>query len=127
MTPRTGSYRWAAPEVLRDEHYFRSVDVYSFGIVLWEMITAKLPYDGMTAEEAGNSVAHDDIRPGDLVESDTCSAEMISLVTRCWSSKPKDRPTFSEIHRQLLAMIDAIPPEKRVSSVQHTSRACVIS
>jgi len=44
-----GSPAWVAPEVLRGEQYDESADVYSYGIVLWEMLTRTLPYKGLDA------------------------------------------------------------------------------
>jgi len=41
--------QWMAPEVIRGEQYSETMDVWSFGVVLWEMVTAQLPYDGLHA------------------------------------------------------------------------------
>lgn len=48
LTAETGTYRWMAPEVIRHEPYSSKADVYSFGIVLWEMIAKDQPFRGMT-------------------------------------------------------------------------------
>lgn len=48
LTAETGTYRWMAPEVIRHEPYSTKADVYSFGIVLWEMITKDQPFRGLT-------------------------------------------------------------------------------
>ncbi|CAA2955045.1 serine threonine- kinase HT1 [Olea europaea subsp. europaea] len=52
-----GTYRWMAPEMIKEKLYTRKVDVYSFGIVLWELTTALLPFQGMTPVQAGFAVA----------------------------------------------------------------------
>lgn len=52
-----GTYRWMAPEMIKEKPYARKVDVYSFGIVLWELTTALLPFQGMTPVQAAFAVA----------------------------------------------------------------------
>ncbi|XP_040989943.1 serine/threonine/tyrosine-protein kinase HT1-like isoform X2 [Juglans microcarpa x Juglans regia] len=54
----TGTYRWMAPEMIKEKHHTKKVDVYSFGIVLWEIITALTPFDNMTPEQAAFAVSH---------------------------------------------------------------------
>merc|ERR1712087_776836 len=44
-----GTHHWMAPEVLRGEEYSKASDVYSFGMVVWEMVSRKIPFDGYTA------------------------------------------------------------------------------
>eukprot|EP00249_Psilotum_nudum_P017529 c26373_g2_i1 orf=695-1699(+) len=56
MTPETGTYRWMAPEMIQHRSYNHKVDVYSFGIVLWELITGNLPFQNMTAVQAAFAV-----------------------------------------------------------------------
>lgn len=54
----TGTYRWMAPEMIKEKHHTKKVDVYSFGIVLWELLTGKTPFDNMTPEQAAYAVSH---------------------------------------------------------------------
>jgi len=54
----TGTYRWMAPEMIKEKHHTKKVDVYSFGIVLWELLTGKTPFDNMTPEQAAFAVSH---------------------------------------------------------------------
>ncbi|XP_057988493.1 serine/threonine/tyrosine-protein kinase HT1-like isoform X2 [Hevea brasiliensis] len=51
-----GTYRWMAPEMIKEKHHTKKVDVYSFGIVLWELLTALTPFDNMTPEQAAFAV-----------------------------------------------------------------------
>lgn len=53
----TGTYRWMAPEMIKEKHHTKKVDVYSFGIVLWELLTALTPFDNMTPEQAAFAVS----------------------------------------------------------------------
>lgn len=52
-----GTYRWMAPEMVKEKPCTRKVDVYSFGIVLWELTTCLVPYQGMTPVQAAYAVA----------------------------------------------------------------------
>ncbi|XP_078168288.1 serine/threonine-protein kinase 54-like isoform X3 [Carex rostrata] len=51
-----GTYRWMAPEMIRHKRYGRKVDVYSFGLLLWEMVAGRTPYDEMTPVQAAFAV-----------------------------------------------------------------------
>lgn len=54
----TGTYRWMAPEMIKEKHHTKKVDVYSFAIVLWELLTGLTPFDNMTPEQAAFAVSH---------------------------------------------------------------------
>lgn len=52
MTKCTGTLLWMAPEVFKgDLHYTSSVDVYSYGLIMWELATRKTPWDELVAED----------------------------------------------------------------------------
>nr|DAD30947.1 TPA_asm: hypothetical protein HUJ06_009798 [Nelumbo nucifera] len=52
-----GTYRWMAPEMIKEKKHTKKVDVYSFGIVLWEILTALTPFQDMTPEQAAFAVS----------------------------------------------------------------------
>ncbi|KAH7430530.1 hypothetical protein KP509_08G002700 [Ceratopteris richardii] len=56
MTAETGTYRWMAPEVISHLPYNHKVDIFSFGVVLWELLTGKLPYESMNPVQAAIAV-----------------------------------------------------------------------
>ena len=62
MTAETGTYRWMAPEVIRHSRYDHRVDVFSFGIVCWEMLSGRLPYDQLSPIQAAAAVV-ENLRP----------------------------------------------------------------
>ncbi|KAJ0049179.1 hypothetical protein Pint_15428 [Pistacia integerrima] len=90
----TGTYRWMAPEMIKEKHHTKKVDVYSFGIVLWELLTALTPFDNMTPEQAAFAVCQKNARP---LLPPTCPGAFSHLINRCWSSDPHKRPRFDEI------------------------------
>ncbi|XP_047972284.1 serine/threonine/tyrosine-protein kinase HT1-like [Salvia hispanica] len=90
----TGTYRWMAPEMIKEKHHTKKVDVYSFGIVMWELLTALIPFDDMTPEQAAFAVCQKNARPP---LPSTCPAAFSRLIRRCWSSNPDKRPHFDEI------------------------------
>lgn len=58
MTAETGTYRWMAPEVIEHKAYDSKADIFSFGIVLWELITGKVPYAEHTALQVRMAAMH---------------------------------------------------------------------
>lgn len=90
----TGTYRWMAPEMIKEKTHTKKVDVYSFGIVLWELLTALTPFDNMTPEQAAYAVSQKNARPPLPSE---CPVAFSHLINRCWSSNPDKRPHFEEI------------------------------
>ncbi|XP_078441729.1 serine/threonine-protein kinase STY46-like isoform X2 [Wolffia australiana] len=94
MTAETGTYRWMAPEVIEHKAYDHKADVFSFGIVLWELLTAKLPYEYLTPLQAAVGVVQKELRP---VIPKSTTPKLKELLERCWQQDPSLRPDFSEI------------------------------
>ncbi|KAJ8541524.1 hypothetical protein K7X08_002340 [Anisodus acutangulus] len=104
MTAETGTYRWMAPEVINHQPYDQKADVFSFAIVLWELLTAKVPYDTMTPLQAALGVRQG-LRP-ELPEN--AHPRMLDLMQRCWEAIPSDRPSFFEIQAELELLLQEI-------------------
>ncbi|XP_061969353.1 serine/threonine-protein kinase STY46-like isoform X3 [Populus nigra] len=101
MTAETGTYRWMAPEVINHLPYDQKADVFSFAIVLWELVTAKVPYDSMTPLQAALGVRQG-LRP-DLPQN--AHPKLLDLMQRCWETVPDKRPSFSEITVELETLL----------------------
>eukprot|EP00262_Sarcandra_glabra_P006122 TRINITY_DN18222_c0_g1_i1.p1 TRINITY_DN18222_c0_g1~~TRINITY_DN18222_c0_g1_i1.p1 ORF type:complete len:443 (+),score=47.80 TRINITY_DN18222_c0_g1_i1:301-1629(+) len=102
MTPETGTYRWMAPEMIQHRSYNHKVDVYSFGIVLWELITGLLPFQNMSAVQAAFAVVNKGVRP--IIPQD-CLPILAEIMTRCWDSNPDVRPIIPQDCLPILAEI----------------------
>ncbi|CAN1307745.1 Serine/threonine-protein kinase STY46 [Linum perenne] len=84
------------PSLLVIEHkpYDHKADVFSFAIVLWELLTGKLPYEYLTPLQAAVGVVQKCLRPTIPKHANPKLAE---LLERCWQQDPSLRPDFSEI------------------------------
>ncbi|KAK6115057.1 hypothetical protein DH2020_007326 [Rehmannia glutinosa] len=105
MTAETGTYRWMAPEVINHQPYDQKADVFSFAIVLWELVTAKVFRDDtMTPLQAALGVRQG-LRP-ELPEN--AHPKLLDLMQRCWGALPSDRPSFSEIRIELEELLPEV-------------------
>ncbi|KAM7278066.1 hypothetical protein ACFE04_005200 [Oxalis oulophora] len=104
-----GTLPWMAPELLNgsSSKVSEKVDVFSFGIVLWEILTGEEPYANMHYGAIIGGIVNNTLRPP--VPS-YCDAEWKLLMEQCWAPDPVVRPSFTEIARRLRVMSAACPP-----------------
>ncbi|KAL6012374.1 hypothetical protein ACLOJK_002861 [Asimina triloba] len=114
MTAETGTYRWMAPELYSTvtlrrgdkKHYDHKVDVYSFAIVLWELLTNRMPFEGMSNLQAAYAAAFKKARPN----LDDIPKDLVALLESCWAEDPVSRPEFKQISSMLSDFLVTISP-----------------
>ncbi|XP_065864942.1 uncharacterized protein [Euphorbia lathyris] len=101
-----GTLPWMAPELLNgsSNKVSEKVDVFSFGIVLWEILTGDEPYANMHYGAIIGGIVNNTLRP--TIPS-YCDAEWKKLMEQCWAPNPAVRPSFTEIAGRLRVMSTA--------------------
>ena len=94
MTGNTGSLRYMAPEVALQQPYTEKADVYSFGIMVWQMARDRLPFKGMSKAEFMEQVVAKRVRP--KIDRHW-PAEFTELLTSCWQHEQSLRPSFKQV------------------------------
>mmetsp|Transcript_5063 Transcript_5063/g.10998 ORF Transcript_5063/g.10998 Transcript_5063/m.10998 type:complete len:609 (-) Transcript_5063:1179-3005(-) len=108
MTAETGTYRWMAPEVIEHKPYDEKADVFSFAIVIWELLTTKVPYGDMTPLQAAVGVVQKGLRPG---IPQNCPPTLAELMEMCWHQSPAVRPSFRDLTPRLQQLLQAARDE----------------
>ncbi|KAI3876458.1 hypothetical protein MKX03_030275 [Papaver bracteatum] len=106
MTGETGSYRYMAPEVFKHRKYDKKVDVFSFGMILYEMLEGDPPFAGLEPYDAAKHVAEGHRPP---FRSKNSLPELRELTTQCWSADMNHRPSFLDILKRLDKIRDNLP------------------
>ncbi|XP_020983395.1 serine/threonine-protein kinase STE20 isoform X1 [Arachis duranensis] len=106
-----GTLPWMAPELLNgsSNKVSEKVDVFSFGIVLWEILTGEEPYANMHYGAIIGGIVNNTLRP--TIPS-YCDNEWRTLMEQCWAPNPAARPSFTEIASRLRVMSAAASQTK---------------
>eukprot|EP00291_Cryptomonas_curvata_P001308 CAMPEP_0172198500 /NCGR_PEP_ID=MMETSP1050-20130122/28125_1 /TAXON_ID=233186 /ORGANISM="Cryptomonas curvata, Strain CCAP979/52" /LENGTH=1002 /DNA_ID=CAMNT_0012875335 /DNA_START=44 /DNA_END=3055 /DNA_ORIENTATION=- len=96
-----GTPRYMAPEAYRDELCTEKIDIYSFAMLTWEMLTGQLPWDGSNFQDVRHAVACAGERPPTPPNTPLPLAE---LITDCWHADPEERPSATEILARISEM-----------------------
>ena len=98
INERSRAIQWMAPESLtRHPAYTEQSDIYSYGVILWEIMTGKRPYEGVIEKEI-----LDHIEQGRREEiPQTIPTVYAEIIRRCWSKNPNERPSLTEIIREI--------------------------
>ncbi|XP_019727836.1 mitogen-activated protein kinase kinase kinase 9 isoform X1 [Hippocampus comes] len=89
-----GTYAWMAPEVIRSSTFSKGSDVWSYGVLLWELLTGEVPFRGIDGLAVAYGVAMNKLA---LPIPSTCPEPFARLMEGCWSSDPHSRPPFANI------------------------------
>jgi len=92
-----GTDRWTAPEIGDGEKYTEAADVFSYGVILYEIAARKLPFQDVPAENVRALWKKGDRPP---IPDDT-PPEFEKLIKMCWDQRPRSRPTFPDIIQYL--------------------------
>ncbi|OQV18930.1 Mitogen-activated protein kinase kinase kinase 12 [Hypsibius exemplaris] len=90
-----GTVAWMAPEVIRNENCTEKIDVWAFGVILWELLVGLHPYPGLDSTSIIWGIGSEKLLG--LPVSPSMPDGLKLLQTQCWSVKPRNRPSFAHI------------------------------
>lgn len=94
-----GTPIWMAPEILMNREFNEKCDIYSFGLILWCLLTRQEPYaEYEDLNTFRNDICKRHVRP---IIPDDCLPSLRSLIERCWDKNPAARPSFAQIIGEL--------------------------
>ncbi|XP_068101593.1 mitogen-activated protein kinase kinase kinase 20 isoform X1 [Hyperolius riggenbachi] len=96
-----GTFPWMAPEVIQSLPVSETCDTYSYGVVLWEMLTREVPFKGLEGLQVAWLVVEKNER---LTIPSSCPRSFAELMRLCWEAEPKKRPSFKQIIANLESM-----------------------
>jgi len=94
-----GTVAWTAPEIFDGSHYTEKADVFSYGVILWELVFRKKPWEGVHSMKVIQMVGSGKRLSLNNPPSDTPS-DMLDLINLCCSQEPAQRPSFPQIIEQ---------------------------
>jgi serine/threonine protein kinase len=97
MTKQRGTFQWMAPEVIKKHNYTEKADIYSFGIILWELWVQEPPYKNIERVQVAKKVATDKTFRPKISDDLQIPEEILALIVSCWDYDPDKRPGFTEI------------------------------
>ncbi|KAG8123576.1 hypothetical protein E2320_018882 [Naja naja] len=103
-----GTYAWMAPEVIKSSMFSKGSDLWSYGVLLWELLTGEVPYRGIDGLAVAYGVAVNKLT---LPIPSTCPEPFAKLMKECWAQDPHIRPSFTMILEQLTAIEGAVQTE----------------
>ncbi|KAJ0105966.1 hypothetical protein Patl1_18691 [Pistacia atlantica] len=97
-----GTPQWMAPEVLRNEPSNEKSDVFSFGVILWELMTVSIPWNNLNSLQVVGVVGFMDRR---LELPEGLDPQVASVIGDCWQSDADKRPSFEDIIQRMSGLL----------------------
>lgn len=94
----SGTPAYMAPEILQKKNYDEKVDVFAFGTLIWEILTRKIPHEGVEIGELKQRILSDE----KLFIPKTVPKELAKVIEACRALDPAKRPSFAEIAKMPL-------------------------
>ncbi|XP_034740919.1 mitogen-activated protein kinase kinase kinase 20 isoform X2 [Etheostoma cragini] len=111
-----GTFPWMAPEVIQSLPVSETCDTFSYGVVLWEMLTREIPFKGLEGLQVAWLVVEKNER---LTIPSGCPASFAELMRNCWATEPKERPIFKQILSTLESMSNDSQLPQQCNSFLH--------
>jgi len=111
MSGATGSKRYMAPEVSKSEPYYLTADIYSYGILLWEVLSFEKAYWDLSLDEHKSLAIEGNERPK---LSRHWSVLISDLLQACWNPDAVQRPAAKQVHKSLVQEIDTYCKENKI-------------
>nr|XP_029480004.1 mitogen-activated protein kinase kinase kinase 20 isoform X4 [Oncorhynchus nerka] len=111
-----GTFPWMAPEVIQSLPVSETCDTYSYGVVLWEMLTREIPFKGLEGLQVAWLVVEKSER---LTIPSSCPTSFAELMRKCWVTEPKERPMFKHILTTLESMANDSKLPEQCNSFLH--------
>lgn len=108
-TTAVGTLPWLAPEILRGQAYGLAADVYSFGIVMWEVATRELPYMDIEDDDGVRSQVVAGRRPNMGNMGEEVTTEYLHLMQRCLDARDTQRPSCAVVVNTIRSMPGHMP------------------
>ena len=111
---KTMPIRWSPPEVLANGFFSSYSDVWSFGVVMWELFAlGETPYVGYSGSDVAKYVTN-----GYRLEAPSeCDDRIYMLMRHCWKTTPESRPTFIALNEIIMVLAKEISAEQPVSTL----------
>uniref|UniRef100_A0A8C3AR93 Protein kinase domain-containing protein n=1 Tax=Cyclopterus lumpus TaxID=8103 RepID=A0A8C3AR93_CYCLU len=111
-----GTFPWMAPEVIQSLPVSETCDTFSYGVVLWEMLTREIPFKGLEGLQVAWLVVEKNER---LTIPSGCPDSFAELMRDCWTAEPKERPMFKQILSTLESMSNDSQLPQQCNSFLH--------
>ena len=114
-TTQAGTPSYMAPELLDGKPFSRAVDVYAFGILLHEIFSGEVPFDGCDFYDVRTRVGRGD-RP--RVPTLDVPDAIQTMMVDCWHARPERRPEMADVHATLQELLEKLPRQSNLAALE---------